>query len=155
MKVRGARRLRVNAYGGIRDFQGDSSNVDFIDFVHFAGNESPVVNSNPATQYRMLSYYGNSAAQAYGSVLVNYEFKKLLLTHLFFARMTGLKENLFANYLYTQYDDLHYAEFGYTLDNIFRVLRVEVVTNTLDQPFSNWAVRFGLTTNFSGSFSDD
>jgi hypothetical protein len=155
IKVRGARRLRVNAYGGIRDFQGDSTNVDFIDFVHFAGNESPIVNSNPATQYRMLSYYGQSTSQVYGSVLLNYEFKKLLLTHLFFARMTGLKENLFANYLYTQHNDFHYAEFGYTLDNVFRVLRIEVVTNTLDQPFSNWAIRFGFTTNFSGGFSDD
>lgn len=149
LKVRGARRLRVNAYGGIRDFRGDTSHVDFIDFVHFKGNESPFVNSNPATQYRMLSYYGNSTADAYASVLLNYEFRKLLLTQLFFVRMTGVKENLFANYLYTSYNDFHYAEFGYTLDNLFRIFRVEVVTNTLDEPFSNWAVRFGVTTNFS------
>ncbi len=148
VKVQGGRRLRINSYGGVRTMR-NSSNQDFIDFVHFMGNESPFVNSNPATQYRMLPYYQKSTTGEYASVFVNYEFKKLVLTQFFFLRMTGIKENLFANYLWTGNTGTNYFELGYSLDNLFRVLRIEVVTNNLNGPFTNWAIRFGITTNFS------
>jgi hypothetical protein len=150
VKVNGANRLRINAQAGATG----TPPTDFVDYNHFMGNESPFVSANPANEFRMLSYYGHSTANKYASVLVNYEFRKLALTQLFFVRMTGLKENLFANYLYTDFDNFNYAEFGYSIDNIFRVLRVEVVTNTLDDPFTNWAVRFGVSTNLAVSFSE-
>jgi hypothetical protein len=97
----------------------------------------------------MLPYYGNSTMGGYANVFSNYEFKKLVLTQIFYVKMMGLKENLFLNYLWTEYGQTNYVEVGYSLDNIFRIFRVEVATNNVGQPFSNWAVRFGVTTNFS------
>jgi hypothetical protein len=150
IKIKGDRRFRINGLIGTSLVKPKN----FVDFNHFMGNESPFVKSNPANQFRMLSYYNHSTAGDFASVLMNYEFRKLALTQLFFVRMSGLKENLFVNYLHTGYDDLNYVEMGYSLNNIFRMFRVEVVTNNQNTPFTNWAVRIGLTTNFANSFGD-
>ena len=149
IKVKGAKRLRLNSFAGLRTITGNSSKTDFIDYAHFMGNQSPLLSLNPVNQYRMLPYYANSTEGAYASVLVNYEFRKLALTQLFFVRMMGVKENLFANYLYTDYNTFNYFELGYGLENIFRVFKIEVVTNNYHGAFNDWAIRFGITAKFS------
>ena len=150
IKIKGNRRLRINGKVGTSFTKSNS----FLDYNHFMGNQSPFVEPNPANQYRMLSYYGNSTAGEFATVFMNYEFRKLALTQLVFIRMTGLKENVFVNYLYTGYGNTNYLEMGYSLNNIFRIFRVEVVTNNQGTPFSQWAIRFGLTTNFASSFGN-
>ena len=150
IKIAGAKRLRLNMYTGIRALTGDPLKADFIDYAHFMGNQSPILNFNPANQYRMLPYYSNSTEGAYASVFVNYQFRKLALTQLFFIRMLGIKENVFANYLHTNYNSFNYYELGYGIDNIFRLLRIEVVTNSINGPFNDWALRFGVSANIVG-----
>ena len=150
IKVKGNRRLRINGKVGTSFTKSNS----FLDYNHFMGNQSPIVDPNPANQYRMLSYYGNSTAGEFATVFMNYEFRKFALTQFTFVRMTGLKENVFINYLYTGYGNTNYMEMGYSLNNIFRMFRVEVVTNNQATPFSQWAIRFGLTTNFASSFGN-
>lgn len=140
IKVKGERRLKVNYEGGY--FLSAPST--FVDYKHFMGNESPFTKTNPVDAYRMLPYYYYSTSSGYVNTFVNYEFRRLALTQLMFMRLTGVKECLFANYLYNDYNQLHYVELGYGLNNLFRIFKAEVVTNNLNDPFTNWALRIGI-----------
>lgn len=116
----------------------------FVDFKHFMGNESPFTLTNPVEAYRMLPYYYYSTSKGYLNAFINYEFRRLTVTQFAFARMTGIRENLFVNYLYNDFNQFHYAEFGYGLNNLFRVFKLEAVTNTINPAFTNWALRIGI-----------
>jgi hypothetical protein len=140
IKVKGSRRLKVNASGG----WFIERPTTFVDFKHFMGNESPFTQTNPVEAFRMLPYYYYSTSRGYANVFVNYEFRRLAITQLGFMRLTGVNENLFANYLFTEVNNVHYLEIGYGLNELFRIFKAEVVTNNLNEPFTNWALRIGI-----------
>jgi hypothetical protein len=59
----------------------------------------------------------------------------------------GLKEDLFVNYLYTPTSD-NYTEVGYSIDNIFRILRVEFVSSFRDFKYDDFGVRISIASTF-------
>lgn len=118
----------------------------FADYRHFMGNRLPVVTSNPVGSYRLLDYYAYSTDERYLAAHIHYQFRKLLLTRLTKVWLMGIKENLFINYLGTPASS-HYTELGYSLDNIFRVFRVEAVMAFQDGRYRDWGLRVGIASN--------
>ena len=144
--VRG--RLDYQLYAG--SFLNNRS-LYFMDFRHFLGNQVVVQESDPVGSFRLLEYYRYSTQQRYAAGHWYYQFRKLLLTRIFEVRLLGLKENVLLNYLKTDTSP-HYLEAGYSLDNIFRFLRVEGVASFENGRYRDFGVRIGVSTNFGELF---
>ncbi|MCE7994520.1 MAG: carboxypeptidase-like regulatory domain-containing protein [Roseivirga sp.] len=122
----------------------------FMDFKHFQGNRLSFAPLKVVGGYRLLDYYQYSTAQEYASIFSHIRFRKLFFTQLPMLRYSGIKENLFVNYLTTPTSD-DYIEVGYTIDNIFRIFRLEFV-----QSFQGGKAReFGVRIGVASIFGDD
>jgi len=121
--------------------------LDFTEFKHFSGNRMLFVPIEVTGGYRLLDYYRHSTQDEYLSVLSHIRFRKLLFTHIPALRLTGVKENLFVNYLHTPTSD-NYIEIGYGIDNLFRLFRVEFVQSFQGWEASTFAVRIGIASIF-------
>lgn len=119
----------------------------FPDFKHFQGNRLLFSPINVTGGFRLLDYYKHSTSDEYISALTHIRFRKFLLTHIPALRLTGLKENLFVNYLHTPTSD-NYMEVGYTIDNIFRILRLEFVQSFQGGKAREFGVRIGVASIF-------
>ena len=122
-----------------------SSKTYFMDFQHFMGNRSPFSTNDPTKSYRLLPYYDYSTTGPYLTGFAHFQFRKLLLTQITVVRFAGLKENLFVNYLGTEYSK-NYTEVGYGIDNIFRFFRIEGVVAFQNEGYVDWGVRIGIST---------
>lgn len=123
-----------------------AKNLGFMDFKHFHGGLTELAPVTLTGNYRLLDYYYYSTSKSYVSAFTYFRFRKLALTQLAPIRMLGIKENLFANYLKTT-DAPHYVEVGYTIDNLFNILRIEFAYNFNTSPIApafGW--RLGLAT---------
>ncbi|SFA87090.1 CarboxypepD_reg-like domain-containing protein [Algoriphagus aquimarinus] len=119
--------------------------VYFPDFQHFGGNRTIFSNFGPASNYRFMDYYKYSTNSKYFSGIVHYQFRKFLFTQLPMLRFSGLRENIFFNYLKTD-NSPHYWEVGYSLDNLFRIFRLEMGAGFENNNFLRGGVRFGVAT---------
>jgi hypothetical protein len=119
--------------------------VFFQDFQHFGGNRTIFSNFGPASNYRFMDYYRYSTNSSYISGIVHYQFRKFLLTQLPMLRFSGVRENLFFNYLKTE-NSPHYLEVGYSLDNLFRIFRVEFGAGFENGIHLRGGARFGIAT---------
>jgi hypothetical protein len=126
----------------------------FMDYKHFLGNRTPFLTTDPVNSFRMLDYYTFSTNDYYMSLHAYYQFRKLLVTRFPLVRMTGIRENLTANYLYTGGGN-HYNELGYTIDYIFRIFRLEGVGAFVDGKYQGFSVRIGIATNLDKIFKVD
>ena len=131
-------------------FLGDKPQY-FIDFNHFAGNESPFLMEDPVGSYRLLPYYNYSTADKHASAQVLYQFRKFLFTQIPMLQLTGLKELAYVSYLVTPHSG-NYVELGYGLDNLFRFARIEASTSFIDGSYNSFGVKIGLSTSIT---SDD
>lgn len=125
----------------------NNNQLEFMDFKHFSGNRMLFVPIEVTGGYRLMDYYKNSTQQEYLSVLSHIKFRKLLFTNIPSVRLMGVRENLFVNYLYTPTSD-HYMEMGYTIDNIFRIFRLEFIQSFEDMRPKDFGVRIGITSLF-------
>ena len=125
-----------------------SNPATFIDYKHFAGNETPFLMENPVGSYRLLPYYFNSTADKYASAQVLYQFRKFLFTQLPVLQMTGLKELAYVSYLVTPSLG-NYVEVGYGLDNLFRIFRIEASASFIDGNYNGYGVKIGVSTSIT------
>lgn len=140
-------RAKIDFDASAGKFFGDPDLL-FMDFKHFQGNRLSFAPLKVVGGYRMLDYYQYSTAQEYASIFSHIRFRKLLFTQLPMLRFTGLKENLFVNYLTTPTSD-NYVEVGYTIDNIFRIFRLEFVQSFQGGKAREFGVRIGVASIFS------
>ena len=130
-----------------------SDRVYFPDFQHFGGNRTIFSNFGPASNYRFMDYYKYSTNSKYFSGIVHYQFRKFIFTQLPMLRFSGVRENIFFNYLKTD-NSPNYWEVGYSLDNLFRIFRVELGAGFEDAKFLRGGVRFGVATFINVNFDD-
>ena len=123
----------------------NSTSMTFIDYKHFMGNRSPFETNDPVASFRLLPYYDYSTNDEYIVGLLHYKFRKLLLTQFPLIRFTGIKENIFVNYLGTNHSG-NYTELGYGIDNIFRFFRIEGILSFQDGQFIDAGLRIGVST---------
>lgn len=144
-------RLSFNIGGGA--FLSKDS-LSFLDYNHFMGNRTPIQMMDAAGSYRLLDYYLYSTKGAHFNVLTHYQFRKFFLSRFGFIQKRGIKESVIANYLYTQESD-HFTELGYSIDNIFRVFRVEGVAAFQNGKYLDWGIRVGIAANLDQMFEFD
>lgn len=123
----------------------NADNMYFMDYKHFEGNRTILSSLKPAGAFRLLDYYLFSTKSSYFSGHTHYQFRKFLFTQLPEIRFSGIRENIFFNYLKTE-DSPHYYEVGYSLDRIFRLLRIEVAASFLDHEYQEVGLRIGIAT---------
>ncbi|MEM7571812.1 MAG: DUF5686 and carboxypeptidase regulatory-like domain-containing protein [Bacteroidota bacterium] len=126
--------------------------VDFADFRHFPTTNISLAHPDPLRSYRLLPIYENSTVEESLEVFAHYQFRKFLLTRIWEIQKLGWREDLFVNYLHTPTSE-NYTELGYTIDGLFRIIRVEFVSSWRDFEFEDFGVRIGVTTNFGNLFN--
>ena len=121
----------------------NKKNIPFPEFKHFKGNQTFLTPFDNNSSYRLLPYYAFSTSENYLSVFTNYQFRKFLFSQIPEVRLTGIKESIFVNWLETPTSE-HYFEVGYSLNYIFRVLRIEFVTSFRDWGYQDFGIRVGV-----------
>ena len=116
-----------------------------MDYKHFGGNRTIFSNMGAASNFRFLDYYQYSTAGPYFSSIMHYQFRKFLFTQLPVLRFSGIRENLFFNYLKNE-NAPHYWELGYSLDNLYRIFRVEIGAGFENSTYKRGGIRFGIAT---------
>ncbi len=124
----------------------NTSNMDFMDFAHFMGNETVFTRFAQMQGYSIAPYYDFSTQDEYWSTYVNYEFRQFLLTNIRILRLTGVKENININHLLTPSVN-NYTELSYSIDNLFRFFRIDVTQAFLDGKPADFRVQLGITTD--------
>jgi hypothetical protein len=121
------------------------------DFAHFQGNEFFLQQGDPVTSFRLLPYYRYSTGKRFAEGHALMEFRQLLLTQIIYARLAGLKEDIFVHYLATP-DSKNYAEVGYALDglipSLLPIFRLEVIGQFQDFKYQGLGFRVGTTLRF-------
>lgn len=131
----------------------NNQQVYFMDYKHFGGNRTIFSNMGAASNYRFLDYYRFSTNGEYFSSILHYQFRKFLFTQLPMLRFSGVRENIFFNYLKTAHSP-HYTEIGYSLDNLFRIFRVEVGAGFENGNYSRGGLRLGVATFININMGD-
>ena len=140
---------------GILDFKVEggmflSDNyIGFADYRHFMGNRISFVTADPVESFRLLRYYDHSTKDKFAAAYMHYQFRKLLFTQIPEVWLLGIKENVFVNYLATPTSD-NYTEVGYSIDNIFRFLRLEAAVSFQDGKYRDWGILLGVASNLGG-----
>ncbi len=127
-----------------------NNNVEFVDYKHFYGGQTEIAPLSLTGNYRLLDYYLYSTQTSYASLFSHIRFRKFLFTQIALVRISGIKENLFFNYLKTDFSP-NYWEVGYTIDQIFRLFRLEFVHSFNDFTPNQFGIRIGVSSlvNFS------
>ncbi|MEO9966302.1 MAG: DUF5686 and carboxypeptidase regulatory-like domain-containing protein [Reichenbachiella sp.] len=147
--IRGRLTFRVGAGGFLA-----KDSLAFIDYNHFMGNQTPIQDIDVVKSYRLLPYYQFSTNDSYVNLLTHYQFRKLFFSRFKFARKRGVRESVFVNYLGSE-SALNYTEAGYSIDNIFRLFRLEGVVAFQDQEYLDWGIRFGVAAFLDDMFNFD
>lgn len=126
----------------------------FMDYKHFAGNLTFITITSPVSSYRLLDYYKYSTSDKYFAGSTHYQFRRFIVTALPYARMLGIRENVFVNYLATP-SSKNYTELGYSIDGILRIFRVEAAAAFENGKYVDWGIRLGIASYISLRFSDN
>jgi hypothetical protein len=132
----------------------NSKSMYFMDYKHFMGNQTPLMTTDPAGSFRLLDYYTYSTRDQYFSANVHYHFRKFLISRIPKARLLGVTENFFVNYLATPSSN-NYTELGYGVNGLLRLFRLEFATSFQNGNYVGNGFRLGISTNLSVRFSDN
>ncbi|MEM9834943.1 MAG: DUF5686 family protein, partial [Bacteroidota bacterium] len=124
-----------------------SNNLSLPDYKHFATTEIFYTGADPIGSYRLLPFYTYSTGSEYLETYAHYQFRKFLFSRIWKLQRQGLREDVFVNYLYTPESD-HYVEIGYSIDNIFRFIRLEFVTSFQDFEYRSFGIRMSVASIF-------
>jgi hypothetical protein len=134
--------------GGSRIFSNKSEKIPFPEFIHFNGNRTPLITGDIVTSFRMLDYYFYSTNRYNFESHLLYQFRKLFITQIIYARMAGIREDILIKYLYA--DSLeNYIEIGYALDNLFNFFRIELIGQYENFNYRGLGIRIGFSKNIS------
>ncbi|MFC0182679.1 CarboxypepD_reg-like domain-containing protein [Pseudarcicella hirudinis] len=111
-----------------------------MDFKHFNGNQT-ILSSGDNNTFRLLDYYAFSTRGTYAEVHADNTFRKLLLSQIPVLKLYGIKESLFANYLYTENLKVQYLEIGYGVSGIGKIAGIEVIGSFLDGKYQKTGLR--------------
>ena len=157
-----------------------ANKMTFADYKHFNGNNNMISIGDALTTHRLVGFYDNyvwgvskklidpfyfSTNGSYIDIMTMVGLRKFALTQLMSVRNLGIREELFANYLYTANHNIHNIEFGYGVDGILRILRVEAVFayNNVGYPNKDFSsikntqigIRISLNSRVRGGVTPD
>jgi hypothetical protein len=120
------------------------NSVSFADASNAVFSFYRLLNTDLPLQISPDKYYRYSTQGSYLKFHAVNEFRRLLITQVPVVRFTGLKEDLFINYLKTPAKK-NYLEIGYGIDGIFKLLRFEVITALEKGQKQRWGWQIGVT----------
>lgn len=154
--------------------------MTFADFKHFNGNNNMISIGEALTTHRLIGFYDNyiwgvskklidpyyfSTNGSYLDIMTTLGLRKFALTQLIPIRKLGIREELFANYLYTANHKIHNFEVGYGIDGIARILRIEAVFAYNNKGFpvgtkstlqnTQFGIRISLNSRVRGGVTPD
>ncbi len=157
-----------------------ANKMTFADYKHFNGNNNMISIGDALTTHRLVGFYDNyiwgvskklidpyyfSTNGSYLDIMTMVGLRKFALTQSARIRNKGIREELFANYLYTSNKDIHNIEFGYGIDGILRILRVEAVVAYNNRSLPNkdftkfqqtqFGIRISLNARVRGGVTPD
>ena len=156
-----------------------TNNMTFADFKHFNGNNNMISIGDALTTHRLVGFYDNyvwgaskklidqyyySTNGSYIDIMTMVGLRKFALTQFIPIRRLGIREEFFANYLYTAKNNVHNIEFGYGIDGIARIMRIEAVFNynNIGIPKANnglvntqFAIRLALNSRVRGGVTPE
>lgn len=118
--------------------------IYFQDYRHFMGNEFFLQWGDPSSQFRMLPYYRYSTAQWFFQAHAIWSLQHFLVTRIEQLRVTGLSETLQIHYLKVP-TIKNYTEAVYGIDNILRLVRLELVAQFHGSHFQGLGYRIGTS----------
>lgn len=125
----------------------DMKHINSINLLNFSsfGNFAfyRILNTDLPFQITANNYYRYSTSGNYMKAHAINEFRKLLVTQIPLARFTGLKEDIFVNYLYTP-QKKNYLEIGYGIDGIVKLFRIEIITSLQKGKSAGWGFQIGV-----------
>jgi hypothetical protein len=137
-KLRGQLRYRFSVGGFL-----NTNSVYIQDYQHFNGNQT-VVASDYLNSFQLAPYYANSTtANFYTTGHLEHHFNGFLTNKIPLFRRLNWDLVGGANAFYVR-DTNHYEEMFWGLENIFKLIRVDVVTSWLDGHYYQTGVRIGL-----------
>ncbi|MVT08136.1 DUF5686 and carboxypeptidase regulatory-like domain-containing protein [Chitinophaga tropicalis] len=146
-KLFGEFHYRIGAGGFLND-----KHVDIPDYQHFNGNQT-FYNINYLNSFQLAPYYQYSnTASLYGVANVEHHFNGLLTNKI--PLFNRLKWNLVAgsNTFYVNRDN-NYVEVFAGLENIFKLIRVDVIAGYQSKEDTRIGVRVGFGGLFGGMLS--
>ncbi len=117
--------------------------MHFSRFQHFNTSEIPVNFKSWTNTFMLLDDYRFSTNEWYAEAHVSYTSPYLLLKFLPVLSNRLWTENLYASYL-TQPHYKNYAEFGYSLNQIFLLGNAGVFAGFEDGKYARWGFRVGI-----------
>jgi len=116
----------------------------FQDYRHFMGNTFFLQWGDPPNQFRMLPYYRYSTNQWFFQGHAVWSLQHFLITRIEPLRLTGISETLQLHYLKVP-TIKNYTEMVYGIDNILRVVRLELVAQFHGSEFQGLGYRVGTS----------
>ena len=133
----GASSFRVNVGG----FVGRQQGLTFIDYRHFAGNQT-ILTGN-FSNFQLLDYYRFSTSNTYLEAHYDHHFNGFIFNKIPLFRKLKWQEVASFNYLHTAPVG-HYVELGAGVEHILKVLRVDFYTALQSGQRLGTGLRVGL-----------
>ncbi|GIV28272.1 MAG: membrane protein [Bacteroidia bacterium] len=120
-------KIELNYFGDLKwEINGgkflNARKMYFMDYKHFAGNQTIVLNDWNA--FRILNYYNYSSNDYFVQAHSEYNLRGLLMGRIPFFKKFKLEEIVTIHYLHNNYLN-HYVEWSAGVDKLFYVFRVE------------------------------
>lgn len=119
----------------------NTNRLYFMDFNHFAGNQS-AFSSNRIDAFFMMSYYGHSNDTWFVQTHVEHHMGGSILGKVPIFQKLGWHELIGARFLYTP-ELKDYTEINLGLENIFKIYRFDFILNYYNNRFGT-SLRFGV-----------
>lgn len=116
--------------------------LTFIDFYHFNGNRSLYGNYNLGN-FQLLDYYQFSTEEGFVQAHLQHNFNGFLFNKIPLVRKLKLQSVFTTNYAYTGALG-NYIEFGYGIEHIFKILRVDYFMAIAEGRNVSNGFRFGI-----------
>jgi len=100
--------------------------MEFIDYMHFQGNQTIINTSDYLSSYRLLPYYTYSANQWFIEAHAEHHFNGFILNKIPLVKKLMVQEVLGAHLLVNEKIQKYY-ELNFGLENIFGMLRIDYV----------------------------
>jgi Family of unknown function (DUF5686) len=139
----------------------NTKKMEFIDFKHFNGNTTLLMQSDILASHRLIGLYSgltNGANQRlidhylystsgnYLEIMGYMRFDKFFLNRFDWLKKTKIKEVISLNYLRVNNQKLNYLELGYGWDGIYKIFRAEIFTSFINAQYNTFGLRINVNS---------
>lgn len=121
----------------------NNSAMTFVDYKHFAGNQTVFSRTNGVNQFQLLPFYQFSTNDTYLEAHFEHHFNEFIFNKIPLVKRLNLQAVATANYLATDAIG-NYVELGAGIEHIFKFLRIDYFRAFRDGDFFSSGFRIGI-----------